>query len=78
VHHLVGTLKDIGTCIAVPKDVKKIMFDMVSMLQRNLTKKSIAKEGLWDSSMGDLDNARKRLSEEESKGSSNIFKKRGT
>ena len=51
---------------------------MVSMLQRNLTKKSIAKEGLWDSSMGDLDNARKRLSEEESKGSSNIFKKRGT
>jgi len=77
-HHLVGTSKDVGACIAVPEDVKKVMLNMVSVLQQNFIKKSIAKESLWESSMDDLENLKKRFCQEESEGSSNIFKKRGT
>jgi len=35
-HHLVGTSKDLGACIAVLEDVKKVMLDLVSLLQQNL------------------------------------------
>jgi len=31
-HHLAGTSKDVGACIVVSKDVKRIMLDMVSVL----------------------------------------------
>jgi len=78
-HHLAGTSKDVGACIAVPEDVKKIMLDMVFVLQQNLIKKSIAKESLCESTMGDSEeNPRKRFCQEESEGSSSIFKRRGT
>ncbi|XLR27849.1 hypothetical protein HN51_041158, partial [Arachis hypogaea] len=39
-HHLAGTQKDIGACTAVSDEVKKQMWDVVSGLQVNLTKKT--------------------------------------
>jgi len=65
-HHLARTSKNVGACITVLENVKKLMLDMVYMLQQNLIKKSISKEGLWDSSMDDLENAKRRLRREES------------
>jgi len=54
------------------------MLEVLSGLLQNLIKKSISKEFEWDSSTGDSENARKRLSQEESEESSNILKKKGT
>ena len=37
-HHLACTSKDVGACLVVPEEVKKLMLGTVSMLQQNLIK----------------------------------------
>ena len=77
-HHLAGTSKDVGACIAVLEDVKKSMLGVVSLLQQNLVKKSIFIEFEGDGGMAESESARKRPSEERTDESSNIFKRRNT
>jgi len=36
----------LGACIAVPKDVKKLMLEVDFLLQQNLTRKSEFKESI--------------------------------
>jgi len=74
-HHLAGISKDVGACISVSEEVKKLMLDTVVTLRQNLLKKSMSRE---ESNVGYSENARKRPSEEEIEDSSNIFKRKGT
>lgn len=52
------------------------MLDVLAVLQQNLIKQSISREFEWVSSMCDSENARKRLSQEESEETVKYFQEK--
>ena len=76
--HLVGTLKHVGAYITILEGVKKLMLDVVYVVQQNFIKKQYLEKVYGIVAWVIQKMLEKKLRQEESEESSNIFKKNGT